>query len=210
MILCSMLLISFISCDSWLGVNITDERQMQELNKKILDYLPSEAILQEIKFVYADQRSPSIMGRVSIQYINPDKQDIVYIKTILLDEWKIVKDSIINKKNNIYSHSDNLDTGVRIGDYNFKSVPEIIRLGIEKLEENGLSYVGIEQFSIKFSMEQSVSYYLTILGKPQKSARTIKGKHSAIYYKEVQFYIDASGEWEMIIDEKLRKRLRGW
>jgi len=205
-----MLLISFISCDSWLGVNITDERQMQKLNNEILDYLPSESILQEIKFVYADQRSPSIMGRVSIEYINSNKQDTVYKETILLDEWRIVKDSIINKKNNIYSHSDNLDTGIKIGDYDFKLIPEIIRQGIEKLEENDLSYVGTEQFSIKFGGEQSVSYYFTILGRPQKSARTVKGKHSAIYYKEVQFFIDASGEWEMIIDEKLRKRPRGW
>lgn len=205
-----MLLISLVACDNWLGVNITDERQMQELNKKISGYLSPEAILQEIKLVYADQRSPSIMGSISIQYIKSDKQDTVYRETIFLDEWKITKDSIINKNNNIYSHSDNLDTGTRIGDYDFKLIPSIIRQGIGKLEENNLSYVGTEQFSINFGKERSLSYHFTVLRRPQKSARTAKGKHSAIYYKEVQFFMDASGEWEMIIDEKLRKRPRGW
>lgn len=188
----------FISCDSLLGVNITKERQMKKLNAKISGYTGSGAVISEVTFRGADERSPSIMGNVSVRYSNQKHTE--YEMTIKLDQWKVIKNDPTGKPAQA--------GGIAVEECDFSLIPEIIRQAIEKLEAENMTYAGTEWLSVHYE-GKAPAYRFVLDGRPNGSGLTSKGRYAAVYYREVSYEIDESGQWRMKTGEKLKTRRGG-
>jgi hypothetical protein len=214
-ILLSALLL--ISCDKWMGINITSKSQLSRLQEKIKDYIPPDAHTYEIDFYYADQRSPNIMGSVTIFYTDPKKADLQ--KKVMIDlaenisEWKILEDEAVNEMNGktVKKDSGEYISGISIMEYDFSVIPAIIDKAINIMKSKDMKYAGTKEFTVLFE-DNSVQpvYQFTLNGQPEGSPITTKGRYAGIYYHEVYFVISKKGDWDVKVDEELKVKRGGF
>lgn len=155
--------------------------------------------VSEIMFFRADERAQDIMGTVSISYYisNPNQSQKMVID---LNSWKIIKDEKIKSKETA------LD--VPIHQIEFLVISGIIEKATKELESNNMKYAGIKQFYI-LPENGKPTYKFTLDGQPNNTSITTKGKYMAIHYQEVHFNVDSTGNQEIQIDKKLRKKRSG-
>lgn len=204
-----LLILSLTSCDKWAGVNITKRSQMEKFQKKIKDFISPEIKVTEIQFSYADQRIPDVMGSVAITYFDPKDATQLKMRSIDLSEnlkdWKILSDKKLKRK-----VSNKHISSISISDYNFLVIVDLINKATPELISRNLKNVGVRQFSIEFEGEPAQPVYqFTIDGRPEGSPITTVGRYSGIYYHEVQFTINSTGDWIINVDNKLKKKRGG-
>ena len=199
-----------ISCNKWLGVDITSKSQMTGFREKIKDYIPSDARIHEVDFYYADERSPNVMGSVTIVYADSQK-----VRRMMIDlsetasKWKILKNE--EDKKTVNEDSVKFNQGILIAEYDFSVIPEIIEQAIDSLNSKDLKYAGTKDFSILFENDsQQPVYHFTLDGQPKGSPITTKGRFPGIYCHEVYFDINSKGNRNMKINDEIKVKRGGF
>ncbi|MDR3340845.1 MAG: hypothetical protein LBT25_12300 [Candidatus Symbiothrix sp.] len=189
-----------LSCDSWLGVNITQKSQLMKLQTKIKGHFKQGTLINEIRFVSADQRSLSVMGSILISYTHPGENGQ---KRIILDlsTWETMKNEEI---------ANSVKSGISIDDYDFSKIATICKQAISKIDSLNMKYAGIEQFVIRFSADRKQPLYeFTMDGRPKGSPVTTKGRYAGIYYHEINFVFEPPGDMKITINDKLKVKRGG-
>jgi hypothetical protein len=186
-----------LSCDSWLGVNITEKSQLIKLETKIRGYFKEGTLINEIQFVSAD-RSLSVMGSMLISYTEETVQKRIIID---LSTWKIMKNEAIAN----YGKQ-----GVLIDDYDFSKIAIVCKEAISKIESLNMKYAGFERFVIRFSADRKEPLYeFTIDGRPNGSPAATKGRYAGIYYYEINFVFEPPEDMKMKINDELKIKRGG-
>lgn len=191
----------FLSCDSWLGISITDEADIKKFHKEMIKLLGDKNLINEVVLLSAD-RSLNIMGTALVTYSPSENSEQKNI-TIDLSTWKILKEETIKTKNDYQKPTS-------INDYDFSKIPDICQQAINKTDSLGLEYAGIEQFIIRTSDNNTQAFEFILDGRLKNSPITSKGRYSGIYYHKVYFTIDKNDEWKIKVDEKINTKRGGF
>lgn len=189
----------FVSCDSWLGINITKKSDLEIFKDKAIDLLGSDSLINQITFICAD-RSLNIMGTALI-YTSSEENKQKGI-SIDLSTWKR-----INEKN-IHRRGDTPGS-ISIRNYDFSKIPDICQQAIYKIDSLDMEYAGIEKFMIKTSGNDQI-YEFIMDGKLKNSQITSKGRYSGIYYYKMYFTINKDNDWVIEVDDKVNIKRGGF
>ena len=195
-----------LTCDSWLGVNITQEAQLKRMKLKIVQFVKSDLFVHEIRMTSADERAKDIMGNISITYTDASDSNRLKEMTIDICEWKLIgekeiktagREAFFRKK-----YGSEKDFAC-ITDYDFTKIASVCKQAMKQVEAQNMRHAGIEYFSIRYCGEQLVYEFVTN-GRPNGSGVTSKGRFSGIYYYEIHFQTDLDGNLDMSVGTELK------
>jgi len=195
-----------LACDSWLGVNITQEGQLEKMQLKIMQFLKPDVFVHEIKMTSADKRAKDIMGSVFITYTDVSDSNRLKEMTINICDWKLIREKELKTEGRETFLKKKYGTEkdyVRIADYNLTIIVSVCKQAIKQVEAQDMKHAGIEYFVIRYRGEQP-EYEFMLNGRPNGSGVTSKGRYSAIYYYEILFQTTQNGNLDMSVGDKLK------
>jgi len=196
-----------LSCDSLVGVNITEKSQMERLQEELGVLLNKDARIYEISFTSADERVRDVMGTAVINYTIPTDKETKRSMIVNLESRTISRDEPVKERK---GQTDYTVQGTLLQNINLSDIPVIITEATKLLESHYMSFAGVRQFSILCEGENNqLSYHFTIDGQPNGSGITSKGRFSAIYYYEVYFTSGTDGNIAIKIDDQLKTKRSG-
>jgi hypothetical protein len=194
------------ACDSWLGVNITDEAQLKKMQLKIAQFVKPDLFVHEIRMTSADERAKDIMGKLVITYTDTFASNHLKEMTIDICEWKLIEEREIKAVDPETFEREREGSGkvfVSITDCDLTMVASICRQAMKQVEAQDMKYAGIEYFSTSYR-EAEPTYEFMMNGRPNGSGVTSKGRYSAIYYYEVLFQTGQDGNLDMSVGKELK------
>lgn len=151
----------FLSCDSWLGVRITDEQQCEQLLKGLDKVITHEMQISEITLISAERKLTEIMGSANIIYTTSNTEKF-RIMTVDLSSWKVLRDKETN--------TTNKTTVKSISNFGFSRIPSVIVQASTMIDKQNMELRGVETFRIKFVTETDADYEFDVYGKLKTTA----------------------------------------
>ena len=182
------------SCDSWVGINMTNSSHIAKFQENIKKIVSSDMNVTEINFLRANIGLTNVMGCVNIFYVDSNDVGRRKYMSVDLSTWEILKVKDVTPSRGI-TNSYNAD-GILLDEFDFSSIPDILSKVKTMVENEGFEYKGISSFSIKFNNNPDlISYKFSVFGKsPNRDCyMKVVGKRTSrkyCYCSEIEFYSD--------------------
>lgn len=164
---CVVFHLFFISCDSWLGIRITDETQIERFCEKMNKVITPDMQVSQITLISSQGKLNEIMSSATVTYTTANS-DKFRTMTVDLSNGKTLNDKEVN-----YTYKATTKSFAKL---NFSNIPSVIHEAAGQLNQNDLDLGGISSFCIKFTSDTTFVYEFDVYGK----SRATKSKTEQI------------------------------